>query len=119
MNGYHVFINGTNFLVDVGAGLGKHGFGTNIFVEANDPKQAEKYALDLMQSHNGLEIPIHNTKDDPPKIEAEEIEPIGNYEEIDPKVQGLIWYSEEKSPSFFASLASSLRSLPLRSPVLS
>jgi hypothetical protein len=97
MNGYEVFINGTNFLVEFDDGLKKHGFFTNVYVQSENEEQAEYVAMDLLREHEGLKGHVCNEDSDRPLMHAEEIQEISNYEEIEPKVQGLAWYAESES----------------------
>lgn len=99
MNGYQVLVNGTNFLVEFGSGLEKHGFYTNVYVLADNEEKAEYAAMDLIRKDKELRVHVHNKKDDRPRMYAEEIQEISNYEEIEPKVQGLSWYSESEGES--------------------
>jgi hypothetical protein len=99
MNGYQVFVNGKNFLVEFDTGLEKHGFYTNVYVQAKNEEQAEYAAMDLLRQHKSLRGYVQNEKADPPTMFAEEILEISNYDEIEPKLQGLSWYLEKDDES--------------------
>ena len=96
MKAYQVLVYGTNFLVEFGAGLEKHGFYTNVYVQAVDEEQAEYAAMELLRRDEGLRGWVHNDKDDPPIMYAEDIQEIDDYEEIEHKLQGLSWYPENE-----------------------
>ena len=55
--------------------------------------------MELLREHKSLRGHIHNNKDDPPVMTAEEIQQISNYEEIELKIQGLAWYLENDDGS--------------------
>jgi hypothetical protein len=94
MNDYHVLVNGKNFLVESGSDLKKHGFFISVYVQADSSQQAEFSAMEQLMQYKGLHGYVRNSREDPPVMYAEEIQEISNYETIEPKIQGLAWYSE-------------------------
>ena len=94
MNDYQVFIHGTNFLVESDLNLEKHGFFTNVYVQADSEEQAELTAIDTLRQNQSLRKLMRNKMGDPPMMFAEEILEISNFDEIEPKQQGLSWYLE-------------------------
>ena len=96
MSTFEVRVSGNNFLIEREERLEKHGFVTNVYTEAKNEEDAENKAIDLLRKHEDLKSAVRNQKDDPPEMYADEIVEITNYEEIEPKVQSLIWYSESE-----------------------
>ena len=95
MNKYRVFLNGRNFLVDLGDGLASHGFYTTRFVEANAPDEAELKAVDSVRRREEIKPLLRNLPDAPPMLFAEEIEEIDTFEGIETLEQGITWYAED------------------------
>lgn len=93
MKRYRVLINGVNFLLEVDGALGKHGFYTSRWVEAEDPQSAELRAIELFRSEPGLRERLRNAPDDPPTLYVEETEEVM---ELEP-AQGLAFYVEEET----------------------
>ena len=97
MNDYQVLIHGKNFLVSNDSISSKHGFYTNIYVRAENEEQAELAAVEALMKNENLRELVQNREDDPPRVFAEEIQEISNYDKIEPKQQGLTWYEEKES----------------------
>jgi hypothetical protein len=76
MTYFRVFLRGENFLMEVNGKATRIGFFTTRFVQANDRDGAELLAVDLIRSDKWLRGAVQNTQTDPPRIFAEEIEPI-------------------------------------------
>ncbi len=74
--------------------LKKHGFFTNIYLKAQNEADAEYKSMDVLRANEKLRLLVQNDKVDPPAIHVEEITEISNYDDIEPKEQGLIWYDE-------------------------
>ena len=97
MNDYQVLIHGKNFLVSKDSISSKHGFYTNIYVRAENERQAELAAVEVLRINESLRKSVQNREDDPPRVFAEEIQEISNYDNIQPKQQGITWYEEKES----------------------
>ena len=76
--------------------LGKHGFFTNIYLKAANAIEAENEAMATLRKNPTLRTAVRNAEDDPPMMFADEITEISNYDELESKEQGLIWYLEDE-----------------------
>jgi hypothetical protein len=89
---YRATINGENFLVEMGGSLGKYGFFTTRFVDAQSPQAAEERAIQIVWDEvNGrLGGLVMNASDDPPTVTITKIE---RSETLHTGCQpGLAWY---------------------------
>ncbi len=96
MNAYEIRVNGRNVLIESDDRLEKYGFFTNIYLRAGNEDEAEYKAMDILRANTKLRSAVRNEKSDPPTMHVDEISEISNYDEIEPKEQGLIWYREEE-----------------------
>lgn len=94
MKKYRIFINGKNFLIEINGALAKHGFYTNRYVEANDERDAELQAMDMIRKREGLKNAVRNAEGDPPMMYAEEIHELNDFDEVESFEEGLAWYPE-------------------------
>jgi hypothetical protein len=97
MLGFEVRVNSRNFLIEREGLLEMHGFFTNVYLEAENEEEAENRAMDILRNNETLRKSVRNEKTDPPIMHLDEITEISNYDEIEPKSQGLIWYRENKA----------------------
>jgi hypothetical protein len=89
---YRVLINGENFHLTMSGETKKMGFFTTRHVEAVDPEEAERLAVELIKSDpNLLEIMMYGG-DDVPVLCAEEIEEV-SASTLEPSA-GYAFYSE-------------------------
>ena len=73
MTTYLVRLNGRNFLMDGDGGTVKKRFVATRLVEAENPKQAETLARDLIRNHSALKNSVLNDVSDPPIINLESV----------------------------------------------
>ncbi|OZG72614.1 hypothetical protein BTA51_13880 [Hahella sp. CCB-MM4] len=97
MNKYKVLLNGQNFLVELEGKIGRFGFLSNIFVEAENENDAEQKAVEMLRQNKTLSYSVKNERENPPMIYAEEIIEMDNFGGIETPDQGLTWYPEEES----------------------
>lgn len=71
MTTYLVRLNGQNFLMDGDEGAIKKRFISTRIVEAENPKQAENLARDLIRNHIDSKNSVLNDVSDPPIIDLE------------------------------------------------
>ena len=73
MNRYQVMLRGENFLLDFMDEKEKCGFFTTVWVEAENPEEAELNAVAELKKHEDLISGILNESDDVPMIYLEEM----------------------------------------------
>lgn len=85
MKKYRLLINGQNFLIDKDGKPRKHGFYQNVFIESDNPKQAELMVISKTWHDKELMDMTLNKKKDPPRIrldtfwELDEADYVGNH----------------------------------------
>ena len=92
---YRVLINGQNFLLNIDGEIQKTGFYTTRFVEAQDAKQAETVAIELIKSDSKLADIVLNKRGDTPMLHIEEVEEVKRLR----SQVGYAFYSEEEDPA--------------------
>jgi hypothetical protein len=95
MQKYRVLVNGHNLLVDIDGVRKRHGFYTNVFVEAITPSDAEERAFDVLRQDADLRDATLNAADDPVRFTADEVHAIESFEGLRLPRQGLGFYPEE------------------------
>jgi hypothetical protein len=73
MTTYLVRLNGQNFLIDSDGGPIKKRFIATRLVEAENPKQAETLARDLIRNHTNFKNSVLNEVSDLPMINIESV----------------------------------------------
>ena len=96
MLAFEVRVNGRNFLIERERTFEKYGFFTNIYLKAQNVTEAEYIAMHILRNNDQLRLSVRNEKNDPPTMYADQITEIFNYDEIEHKEQGLIWYRENE-----------------------
>jgi hypothetical protein len=89
---YRVLINGQNFLLTIDGKARKSGFYTTRLVEAQDAKEAEIAAVELIKSDSKLKDIALNERGDSPMLYVEEVEEV---KKLRPAL-GYAFYSEEE-----------------------
>jgi hypothetical protein len=92
---YRVLIKGQNFLLNKDGETPKTGFYTTRFVEAQDAKQAEAVAIELIKSDAKLADIVLNKRGDTPRLHIEEVEEVKRLR----SQVGYAFYSEEEDPA--------------------
>ncbi len=92
---YRVLLNGQNFLLDVDGEVGRHGFFTTRFVEAQDLDAAVETAIEHLRRERDVDNIGLNGSDDPPRVVAEKIEEIPSFDGVESPSPGLAFYSED------------------------
>ena len=72
----------------------KYGFYTTRFVEAEDSKEAENIAVEIIKNDNKLKPSVLNEKSNPPKIYVEEIVELDSFDDIKTPGGGYTFYPE-------------------------
>ena len=75
-------LRGENFLLDFVDKEKKCGFYTTIWVEANNPEEAELNAVAKVKEQKDLSSGLLNDSDDSPMIYLEEIQELGSEDEL-------------------------------------
>ncbi len=90
-------MNGRNFLIRIDGKPRKHGFYQNIFIEADNPENAELLAVDKIRQNEELRQVTLNSKEDPPMIYLDSIWEIDDIGDEDTKLEkGRTFYTEKK-----------------------
>lgn len=74
MQKYRVFVEGLNFLLEMGGEIRKFGFFTNRYIEAESSTQAERQTLGMIRGE--LDNFILNDDFDPPIMYIDQIVPL-------------------------------------------
>lgn len=93
MKKYKIFIEGKNLSTNIDGQVGKRGFFTTRFIEAEDARDAENIALRLIR--NELQSVILNVPSDPPTILVEEINEVVGFEAYPVPGAGFTWFDSE------------------------
>ncbi len=75
-NRYKVFVNGENFHFPIEGRYRKVGFYTNVFVSCSSSAEAGEIAVQLIRDDRALFDSLRNGLDDPPRLNATDIEEI-------------------------------------------
>jgi len=89
---YAVFIDASNFQIEVDDETARHGFFATCFVEASDPKSAELAAVQSLRDDPELRSIVQNAQEDPPVMDVEEIREVEAFPDAQP---GRVWYRME------------------------
>jgi hypothetical protein len=96
MKRYRLLIRGQNFLINSDGKTQKCGFTQNMFIEADNPKQAETKVLVKMKFDQGLKALTLNTEDDPPKIALDTFWELDILDEVSGINEERVFYPEKK-----------------------
>jgi hypothetical protein len=94
MQKYRVIIRGNNLLTDVDGVRQRHGFFTNVFVEAFSPADAELRAIELIREDARLREITLNADADSPRLCAEEVQVIDSFDGVRLPRTGLALFPE-------------------------
>ena len=89
-------MNGRNYLMRVDGKERKQGFYQNIFLEADDPAQAEKLAVARIRFNKDLNKTVLNAKDDPPRILLDTIWELDDFNDVEDLEAGRTFYIEKR-----------------------
>ena len=95
MQKYIVIVHGQNLLTEVGGVRKRHGFFTNVYVEAFTPTDAESRALELIREDAHVRDITLNADDDPLSLSAEEIREVQSFDDTRLPRTGLALYLED------------------------
>ena len=90
---YSVFIRGENLFIEIDGKIGRYGFYTTRYVEAEDENAATSIVLELIQKE--LAKVSLNDSTDAPLLEMEEIQEIESFGDIKPPGSGFSLFKEE------------------------
>ena len=96
MKKYRCLLNGHNFLINIDGRNRKHGFYQTVFVEADNPKQAESLAVAKIRHNKELKEKTLNSQDDPPAIRLETIWEFDIADDVGHAEAGRTFYPEKK-----------------------
>ena len=97
LNKYKVLVRGQNFLLNVDGSVGKFGFFTTRFAEADTPAQAEETAILALRADSTLRSNTLNDEADTPMLFVEDIEELDSFDGITPPGAGFSFYREDAS----------------------
>jgi len=95
MQKYKVIIHGQNLLTEVDGVRKRHGFFTNVFIEAFTPADAESRALELVREDAHVHDITLNAEDDPMSLSADKIQEVESFDDARLPRTGLALYSED------------------------
>ena len=88
-------VHGQNLLTEVGGVRKRHGFFTNVFIEAFTPADAESRALELVREDPHVRDITLNADGDPLSLSAEEVHEVETFDDDRLPRTGLALYSED------------------------
>jgi hypothetical protein len=96
MQKYIVIVHGRNLLTEVDGVRNRHGFFTNVFIEAFTSADAGSRALELVREDAHVRDIALNAEGDPFSLAAEEIREVESFN--DPRLprSALAFYSEDR-----------------------
>ena len=92
---YQAVIEGRNFLVEMNGKQQRQGFYQTVIVEAIDPDQAERRAIELVKTSSDLKDLVRNDRSDPPVLHLDALSEIEPPDMTKPSPRGRTWYPEE------------------------
>lgn len=95
MQKHIVIVHGKNLLTEIAGVRKRHGFMTNVHVEAFSPADAELRALELIREDALVRDITLNAKGDPLSLSAEEIHEVESFGDARMPRTGLALYPEE------------------------
>lgn len=87
---YRALLCGENFLVEFDGVVGRYGFYTTRYIEAENPDGAEAVAVQSLRDDGALREVVKNPPDDPPTLRVEQLAELPGPE--DSATPGLAWY---------------------------
>lgn len=96
MHKYRVFVHGENLLTEADGVRQRHGFYTNVFIEALTPEDAESAAIELIRQDTHLRDITLNADDDPLNLSVDEVQEIGSFYGLRMPRTAFMLYSEKK-----------------------
>lgn len=96
MKKYKVMINGQNFHIEVDGKIQKLGFYTTKWVEAQNPKDAELKAVDLVRQDDFFKVSVRNPHDNTPMIYLKELSEVENFDGVNLPGAGYAFYPDDK-----------------------
>jgi hypothetical protein len=94
MSKYRVLMNGENFLLNFDGRPQKLGFYVTRFVDAADAEGAECAAVALLREDAALKGLVLNGRDDPPVLNADEVEEVEECDAEEHVDTGFSWYTD-------------------------
>jgi hypothetical protein len=95
MQKYIVIVHGQNLLTEVDGVRKRHGFFTNVPIEAFTPADAESRALELVREDTHVSDITLNADGDPLSLSAEEVQEVESFDDARLPRSGLALYSED------------------------
>ena len=95
MQKYIVIVNGQNLLIEVDGVRKRHGFFTNVYIEAFTPADAESRALELVREDAHVRDITLNAEGDPLSLSVEEIREVESFGDARMPRTGLGFYPED------------------------
>ena len=89
-------MNGRNYLMSFDGKERKQGFYQNMFLEADNPEQAETLAAAKIRFNRELNEAALNPKDDPPRICLDTIWELDDFNDVENLVADRTFYVEKK-----------------------
>ena len=96
MKKYQVLVEGRNVWMDINGERKNGGFYTCRFVEEKNEKDAANAAIELVKNALRSRDDIVNTKSDPPLLQADEIEELESFDNIESLEPAFIFHDEDK-----------------------
>ena len=97
MKKYKVFVCGQNFLLNLDGKVGKVGFYTTRFVEAQNDHEAEENAISTLRNDPTLRDGVLNEKSDAPMLFVEEIAELDSFDGLTLPGTGFSFYTGDEA----------------------
>jgi len=95
MKKYKVMLNGRNFQIASDGVIHRYGFFTTRCVEANNPRDAELLAVDIVKNDALLRTTVKNKPENPPMIHLDELIEVTDFEDALVPGKGYSFYPED------------------------
>ena len=96
MKKYKILLQGNNFLLKLDGNKNIFGFYTTRYVEAENLKDAENIAIELIRNDHELRQSVLNKKNDPPIIFVDEIDELENFKGVKTPGKGYSFFLENQ-----------------------
>ena len=92
---YRALLKGTNFFLNSGGKVCRHGFFTTRFAEADTTEEAEEIAVQLIRDDRVLKAAVLNDVAAPPTIYLKEIDELASFDGVVPPREGYPFHPED------------------------
>jgi hypothetical protein len=96
MKKYRLLMSGRNLLINVKGKIQKYGFYQNIYVEADNPQQAELSAIAQLNHDQELKRMAMNGQDNPPVFRLDTFWELENFLSVGPSAKERTYFPDKR-----------------------